>query len=305
MKGLYLGQNESCLEKVTQKSGELSLIGRGDGTEIMIQKIKSQEIFFIEPCVSNETLEFFYILEGTIDCKRNSGNVVLSKGEYFYAHGLKETVSLKTISDVTLLYVSTEPLFHYLSKGIKELTTMNKNVEEKDIYTRNHGVRVRDYSIKIAKILGFSCERLENIVFASLCHDVGKVFVPDEILNKPGALTEEEFNLVKKHPVDGGEMAQGTFMEKLDEIISQHHERIDGTGYPNGLKGDEILLEAKIIAIADSFDAMTSDRSYRKAMDMGVAFKELKNLSGIHYDEKVVEALEKVLIEENKINMNH
>jgi len=301
MEGFYIGQNESYLEKVTQKSGELSLIGRGDGTEIMIQKIKAQEIFFIEPSDGNETLEFFYILEGSIDCERDRENVILNKGEYFYAHGLRETVCLKTISEVTLLYLSTEPFFHYLSKGIKELTSMNKNVEEKDIYTHDHGLRVRNYSMKIAKILGFPSERLENIIFASLCHDIGKVFVPDEILNKPGKLTEEEFDLIKKHPVDGAKMAQGTFMGNLDEIIAQHHERIDGTGYPYGLKGDEILLEAKIIAVADSFDAMTSDRSYRKAMDMAVAFKELKSLSGIHYDKVVIEAFERVLREENKI----
>ena len=301
MQGFYLGQNESCLEKVTQKYGELSLIARGDSAEIMIQKIDSQQIFFIEPSDGNKILEFFYILEGSVCCERDGENAILTKGEYFYAHGLKETVSLKTISEVTLLYLSTEPFFQYLSKGIKELCGMVKNVEEKDIYTHNHGERVRDYSIKMAVILGFSSERLESIAFASVCHDIGKVFVPNEVLNNPGALTEEEFALIKKHPADGGKMAHGTFMENLDEIISQHHERIDGTGYPYGLRGDEILLEAKIIALADSFDAMTSDRSYRKAMEMGVAFKELKSLSGIHYDEKVVEALEKVLIEENKI----
>jgi HD-GYP domain-containing protein (c-di-GMP phosphodiesterase class II) len=301
MKGLYLGQNGSSLEKVTQKYGELSLIGRGDGTEIMIQNIKPEQIFFIEPSDGNTILEFFYILEGSVNCERDEGNVILNKGEYFYAHGLKETVSLKTISEVTLLYFSTEPFFHYLSKGIKELTGMVKNVEEKDIYTHNHGERVRDYSLKIAEILGFSSERLENIAFASVCHDIGKVFVPNEVLNKPGRLTQEEFNLIKNHPIDGGKMAHGTFMENLDKIISQHHERIDGSGYPAGLKGDEILLEAKIIALADSFDAMTSDRSYRKAMDMEVAFNELKSLSGIHYDEKVVEAFEEVLREENKI----
>ena len=305
MEGLYLGQNESCLEKVTQKYGELRLIGRGDGTEIMIQKIKPQQIFFIEPSDGKTVLEFFYILEGSINCERDRENVVLNKGEYFYAHGLKETVSLKTISEVTLLYFSTEPFFQYLSKGIKELTNMVKNVEEKDIYTHNHGERVRDYSLKIAEILGFSSEKLENIAFASVCHDVGKVFVPNEVLNKQGRLTEEEFNLIKKHPVDGGKMAQGTFMETLDKIISQHHERIDGSGYPHGIKGDKILLEAKIIALADSFDAMTSDRSYRKAMDMEVAFRELKSLSGIHYDEKVVEAFEEVLKEEGKIHVNN
>lgn len=301
MQGLYLGQNESCLEKVAQDFGELSLIGRGDGTEIMIQKIKAQQVFFIEPSDKNETLEFFYLLEGTVKFERDTKNVILNKGEYFYAHGLKETVILKTVNDVTLLYFSTEPFFHYLSKGIKELSSMVKNVEEKDIYTHNHGDRVRDYSIQIAKVLDLSNERIESITFASLCHDVGKIFVPDEILNKPGKLTEEEFNLIKNHPLDGERMTQGTFMENISKIISQHHERIDGTGYPCGLKGDEILLEANIIALADSFDAMTSDRSYRKAMDMRVAFKELKSLSGIHYDEKVVEAFEKVLRDEKKI----
>ncbi|MBK5242210.1 HD domain-containing phosphohydrolase [Clostridium sp.] len=302
MQGLYLGQNESCLEKVTQDFGELRLIGKGDGAEIMIQKIESEQVFFIEPSDSNETLEFFYVLEGSINCERDSENIVLNKGEYFYAHGLKETVSLKTITEVTMLYLSTEPFFHYLSKGIKELSSMVKSVEEKDIYTHSHGERVRDYSINIAKILGLSSERLENIAFASLCHDVGKIFVPNKVLNKPGNLTEGEFNLIKNHPLDGEKMTQGTFMKNISKIISQHHERIDGTGYPRGLKGDEILLEAKIIALADSFDAMTSDRSYRKAMDMSVAFKELKSLSGIHYDEKVVEAFEKVLKEENLIN---
>jgi HD-GYP domain-containing protein (c-di-GMP phosphodiesterase class II) len=301
MLGLYLGQNEKCLEKVTQDFGELSLIGRGDGTEIMIQKIKPQQLFFIEPSDSSETLEFFYVLEGSLNCERDRENVVLNKGEYFYAHGLKESVSLKSISDVTLLYLSTEPFFNYLSKGIKELSNMVKNVEKKDTYTHNHGDRVRDYSIKIAKALALSNERIESTAFASLCHDVGKVFVPDEVLNKPGRLTDEEFNLIKKHPIDGGKMSQGSFIKNLDKIISQHHERIDGSGYPYGLKGDEISVEAKIIALADSYDAMTSDRSYRKAMDSSVAFKELKSLSGIHYDESVVKAFEEVLIGENII----
>jgi HD-GYP domain-containing protein (c-di-GMP phosphodiesterase class II) len=301
MEGFYLRKNEDFLEKVTQKSGELRLIGRGDGTEIMIQKINSQEIFCIEPSDKSETLEFFYILEGSIHCESDNENIILNKGDYFYAHGLKQAICLKTISEVTLLYLSTEPFFYYLSKGIKELTSMTRNVEEKDSYTHGHGLRVRNYSLKIAELLSLSGDRFENIIIAALCHDVGKIFVPIEILNNPGKLTKDEFDLIKKHPVDGAKMTQGTFMENLDEIIAQHHERIDGSGYPNGLKGDEILLEAKIIALADSFDAMTSDRSYRKAMDAQMAFNELKSLSGIHYDRKVVEAFEKVLREENKI----
>jgi HD-GYP domain-containing protein (c-di-GMP phosphodiesterase class II) len=298
MEGFYLGQNNKCLEIVTQESGALNLIAKGDGTEIMIQKINPQQIFFIEPSNLGETMEFFYILGGTIIFDKDEQTIILKQGDYFYAHGLRETVHLKTIDEVTILYVSTEPFFHYLSNGIKELNNLVKNVEKKDIYTNNHNLRVEDYSVKIAKKLRLSSERLENLIFSSTFHDIGKIFVPDEILNKTGRLTEEEFNLIKRHPIDGEKMAQGTFMENLSKIISQHHERIDGTGYPNGLKGDEILLEAKIIALADSYDAMTSDRSYRKAMDSSVAFKELKSLSGIHYDESVLKAFEEVLKEE-------
>lgn len=131
----------------------------------------------------------------------------------------------------------------------------------------------------------------------ALFHDIGKINIPDEVLKKPGKLTPEEFEYVKWHPIDGAEMVNGTFLEGVADIIRQHHERIDGSGYPDGLKGDQILIEAKIIAVVDSFDAMTSKRSYRNAFTREKALEELKSLAGIKYDAKLVEIFENCIKE--------
>lgn len=120
--------------------------------------------------------------------------------------------------------------------------------------------------------------------------------MPEEILNKPGRLTFEEFEILKKHSVDGCNMVKSTYYSKIGEIILQHHERIDGSGYPSGLKGEHILLEAQIIGIADTYDAMTSDRVYRKGMDPMIAFNEIKKLGNRHFEPYIIAAFEKVLI---------
>lgn len=296
--GLFLGKNNDYIENFTQKGGSLNLLANGDGTEIMLQKIDSGEFFVIAPSDNSELMEFFYILEGCIEFQENNEISFLKQGDYFYVHHLKETVTFKAKENVTLLYFTTQPVFHYISKTIKEITDIVKEVEKKDGYTYSHVRRVRDYSIKIADKLRLSKERFEHLAFAALVHDIGKINVPDEILNKPGRLTSEEFKYIKKHPSDGRELVKKTYYAKLGDIIEQHHERLDGSGYPYGLKGDEILLEAKIIAVADTYDAMTTDRPYKKGVSPEIALNELKRLSGIHYDEKVVSVFEEILKEE-------
>jgi HD-GYP domain-containing protein (c-di-GMP phosphodiesterase class II) len=124
---------------------------------------------------------------------------------------------------------------------------------------------------------------------------VGKCNIPDTILKKNGPLTEEEFEIIKQHPVDGAELVKGKFKDGVHKIILQHHERIDGSGYPYGLAEDEIILEAKIIAITDSFDAMTSDRAYRKAMTQEAAVQKIESLAGIYYDADIFAAFKEVL----------
>ncbi|MDD2482446.1 MAG: HD-GYP domain-containing protein, partial [Lutispora sp.] len=195
-------------------------------------------------------------------------------------------------------------IFQYLSKTIKDLMDIVKKLEEKDVYTKDHSSRLQYYCLKIARKLKISNDNLESIALSAYFHDLGKINVPDYILNKPGKLAREEFEKIKKHPEDGFNMVKETMLRPVAEIIKQHHERLDGSGYPLGLKGKEILIEAKIIAVVDSYDAMTSDRSYRKAVTSKEAMEDLWSLSGTKYDEDVVKALEEVLIEEGILHGN-
>lgn len=301
MKGLFNGEQSTFLETISQKSANLSLIAKGDGTEIMVQKIKKDETFFIEPGDINDLMEFFYIIDGEISYKSGEDNSIFINGDYIYVHHLEESIWFKALTDVTMLYVSTQPVFHYLSKTVNDLVKLAEKVEEKDKYTYGHVERVNQYSLKIANKLKLSAERIETLSFASLFHDLGKINVPDEILNKPGRLDKDEFEYIKKHSFDGSEIVKDTYYNNIGKIIVQHHERLDGSGYPNGLMDKEILLEAKIIGVADTYDAMTSDRPYRKGLPPEVAVAELNRLIGIHYDEKVVNAFIEVLIEEGII----
>jgi HD-GYP domain-containing protein (c-di-GMP phosphodiesterase class II) len=246
-------------------------------------------------------MEFFHVLDGNIVYMEPGAETVLGAGDSFSAQGLKTTAHFRTTSFVTMLYMSTRPVFSLLSDEIAEVARISSSVEEKDIYTFNHDVRLREYAIKIGEKLNISKEKLESLLFAALYHDVGKINVPREILNKPGPLTSEEFNCIKRHPTDGRRILERTHLKNIGLIVEQHHERLDGTGYPNGLRSDAILYEAKIIAVADCFDAMTSDRAYRPATSCTTAMTELKRESGTRLDGVMVQALEGILKEEGKL----
>jgi HD-GYP domain-containing protein (c-di-GMP phosphodiesterase class II) len=222
-------------------------------------------------------MEFFHVLDGNIVYMEPGAETVLGAGDSFSAQGLKATAHFRTTSFVTMLYMSTRPVFSLLSDEIAEVARISSSVEEKDIYTFNHDVRLREYAIKIGEKL------------------------PREILNKPGPLTSEEFNCIKRHPTDGRRILERTHLKNIGLIVEQHHERLDGTGYPNGLRSDAILYEAKIIAVADCFDAMTSDRAYRPATSCTTAMTELKRESGTRLDGVMVQALEGILKEEGKL----
>lgn len=300
-KGFFIGKKDSFKEKFIQDSANLALLGKGDGAEVMVQAINADETVFIEPSDSSNVMEFFYILDGNLEIHRDKSKVILEKDDYFYAHHLDEHVQFYTITDIKLLYFSTQPVFHYLSDTINELVKLASSVEEKDNYTHGHNNRVKDYALKIANKMRLSLESIENIGFSALFHDVGKVNIPDEILKKSGKLTDEEYEIMKKHSCWGAEIVSKTYFEKLSEIVRQHHEWVNGSGYPHSLKGDQILIEAKIISVADSYDAMTSDRPYRKKLSATEATKELIRFKGIQYDEKVVDVFIGILEEEGLV----
>jgi HD-GYP domain-containing protein (c-di-GMP phosphodiesterase class II) len=165
-------------------------------------------------------------------------------------------------------------------------------IDGKDKYTRGHSERVSRISVAIGQRLGLSEEELETLRISALLHDVGKIAVNDAILNKPTALTDEEFEIMKKHPTAGYKiMAQIPAMKDYLPGIYMHHEMINGAGYPQGLKGAEIPLQPRIISVADTFDAMTIDRPYQKGFSLEDSLNRIKSFVGTRYDGKVVEAL--------------
>jgi len=173
-------------------------------------------------------------------------------------------------------------------------------LDAKDPYTHGHSERVMEYSVAIARALGLDPKDIKNIEFGALLHDIGKVGVDINILNKPGRLTDEEFEVIKSHPEQGFEIIEPIkFLQDKFAAIKYHHERWDGKGYPESLKGEDIPLEARIVAIADTFDAMTSTRSYRKALDKSVAIEEIRKNSGTQFDPRLVDAFMKVVNREN------
>jgi putative nucleotidyltransferase with HDIG domain len=164
-------------------------------------------------------------------------------------------------------------------------------VDIKDGYTRGHSERVGQASMMIARELGMSDERVEMLRFAGILHDVGKLGVPTRLLRKDGPLTPEERRVIELHPEYGHEMVRGiSFLGEARAAVLHHHERLDGSGYPYGLMGSQIPESARVVAVADAFDAMTSTRSYRRARPVPVALEELKRCAGTQFDPRMVEA---------------
>ncbi len=169
-------------------------------------------------------------------------------------------------------------------------------LELKDLYTKGHSERVANYAAILAKATGkYNKDQLKTFYYACLLHDIGKVNIPDSILTKPGKLTDEEFNIIKTHPIVGANAIHKVEgISEHIEVIEQHHERWDGKGYPYGLKGEEISHLSRITAIADAFDAMTSSRSYRKALPLEVAYDQIVQGKGSQFDPNLVDLFKEI-----------
>lgn len=174
--------------------------------------------------------------------------------------------------------------------NLETVMALAEAIELKDHYTKGHCSRVRDYAMRIAMALDLSDSFRRDLVYASLLHDCGKIGVSENILNVNGPLTEAQYREVQRHPVLGFEMTSKIdYLRPASIIIRQHHERWDGAGYPDGIKGDEISLGGRIVAVADTFDAMTSSRPYRRALDFNVAVQELLSNRGSQFDPEIVD----------------
>jgi putative nucleotidyltransferase with HDIG domain len=201
---------------------------------------------------------------------------------------LERDVLEKIVQERTIeLRESLEGVERLLEQTIQVLAN---TVETKDPYTAGHQHRTAHIATSIASAMGLDPDKQKAIYMAAMIHDIGKINIPSEILNKPGKINDTEFSLIKEHPLIGCQIIQPIeFPWPIDTIILQHHERLDGSGYPNGLKGDEILLEARILGISDVMEAMWSHRPYRAAKSIQDTISELEDFKGIRYDPEVVD----------------
>lgn len=186
--------------------------------------------------------------------------------------------------------------------SLQLMQTLSTTIEAKDEYTRGHSYRVAEYSALIARELNWDEDEIRNLKNAAYLHDIGKIGIPDNILNKPVKLTDEELGVIKEHTVIGAEILKNiTLIDHVKEAARSHHERYDGRGYPDGLKGEEIPLYARIIAVADSFDAMKSRRIYRSPLDDQVVYNEIFQNRGTQFDPELADIFLKLLDEERVI----
>ncbi len=182
-----------------------------------------------------------------------------------------------------------------LNFSLEVINTLVRAIEAKDPYTAGHVWRVSQYTKMIAKRLGWDVKKITWIETGAILHDLGKIGITDLILQKDGKLTIEEFSEIKKHPIIGVEIIEKSpFLSQYKTCIEYHHERYDGNGYPYNLKGDEIPIEGRIIAIADTFDALTSNRPYRWGMHSEEAIKIIHEESGTQFDPDIVEVFIKL-----------
>lgn len=180
------------------------------------------------------------------------------------------------------------------------IDVISLSVESRDPYIAGHQKRVAKLARTIAQEMGLSAEQIENVRMAGLIHDLGKIAIPAEILSSPRKLTNIEFELVKQHSKNGYDILKNIdYLKTVAEIVYQHHEKLDGSGYPRGLKGDEIMIEAKILCVADVVEATASHRPYRPSLGIDYVLKEIENNAGILYDEKVVKACLKLFREKH------
>lgn len=194
------------------------------------------------------------------------------------------------LEDIHESYKNLKGLFINLIK------TLVRAIDAKSAWTKGHSEKVTEYALSIGREMGLDEENLESLKLSALLHDIGKIGTYDAILEKPDKLTPEEIKLIQKHPIEGASiLAPIKQLKEILPVIRSHHERINGTGYPGGLKGENLPLLARILHVADVYDALTVDRPYRKALSRKSAVAEIKKASGTEFDKEVVEAFLKAM----------
>lgn len=310
--GLYNQKNNVIECKAVSSSAkifflELPCVGLGSGLTGKVGELK-------RPIITNEPALHAYF-ENRVDIhlsgylglpllveKRLLGVLILYNWKGIRKFSFEDLRLMLTLARSLAIAIDNANLYQNIqTTNMNTLVAFARAIESKSSYTQGHSQRVADLSRKMALKLGFEDKRVENLYQGALLHDIGKIGVEDHILNKKGFLTAEEYTVIKRHPALGIDIISPISQFKsIIPMIHAHHERNDGSGYPLGLSGDEISLEAKIISVADTFDAITSNRPYRGAQSYSYALEEIERNTPTKYERNVVESLKYIINEENK-----
>ncbi|MBU0549756.1 MAG: HD-GYP domain-containing protein [Candidatus Omnitrophica bacterium] len=278
VRDLVLKKGESISGWVMQKNEALLVTSLNN--EAWFKKINKEVYFknsFISVALSNDKQPL-----GVINvCGKKTG-------EAFTKEDLK---FLTSVAKMAAIAFSNVRLHEQMQEGyLKTITALAATIDARDPYTRKHSENVTKYSTEISRQLNCSALDIEMIRRAGLLHDIGKIGIRDEVLLKPGKLNQEEFEQIKLHPQKGEAIVQSlSFLKEISLLIRHHHERYDAGGYPDGLKGEKIVLGARILAVADSFDAMNSDRPYRKRLSPEIIKEELIKNKGTQFDPEIID----------------
>jgi len=282
-----------AIERVASKAGTVRLLADGHGTEIVEGTLSRGERLTLVPGESTRPAsETYYLLDGLLGWGEGESATRFGPGDCLAVEDLHEPVIFSVLEDVRFLYVTTAPSFQQISNSLHDLMDLADQVEIADGYTAGHCRRLQRLAYATGLTLGLEASRLRALDAGAYLHDIGKIKIPTRVLQKPGPLTATEWALVKRHPVFGRELLEPTSLRHAAAIVEQHHERIDGSGYPYGLSGDAVLVEASIVAVADTYDAMTTDRVYRRALSHQAALAEILRLAGRQLPINVVSAFE-------------
>ncbi|MCM3602181.1 HD-GYP domain-containing protein [Robertmurraya korlensis] len=281
------------IETVQLKGLQVSLVASSNTTEIIHHKLEHGANWALGPEEGWNALEYFIVLNGELKTfPEDSGLKSLKPGDSFHRYPVKAHYTFQAVGTTEFLYVSSQPIFYQYSRTVTELHEMVRAIEAKDGYTMNHCTRITKLSMILGESFDLEPEQILRLNLGSFFHDIGKIKIPDEILKKPGKLTPEEWETMKKHPTYGRELLEESSIPIVGSagiVVEQHHERYDGKGYPKGLAGDEITIEASIISVVDSYDAMTTDRVYQDRRTPDYAFNELLRCRGTMYHPDVVD----------------
>jgi putative nucleotidyltransferase with HDIG domain len=280
---LPIGEGVAGQAASTRRPIKIEHTGRStDYKELPIVGKKSDLTLISAPLVNKDNLV------GVINCER-----LISKKGPFTPENLD---LLETLASQASIAIENARLYHnLLNVYLETIRSLAAAIDAKDSYTHGHSRRVTDLSVGLAMQMSLAKTEVDTIRHASLLHDVGKIGISEQILLKPGRLTDEEFETIKSHPhIGAGILNSIEFLKNVCEIIKHHHERYDGRGYPDGLAGSEIPLGSRIICVADSFDAITSQRPYRRPLTFQEAVDEVVRCSGSQFDPEIVDAFLKL-----------